>query len=208
MSTRDGSLSLGVLVALGLALSPALAQSPPAQSQPASATASPASSGSPAAQTPSKSEPASGVGTPAKKSSAKKANTASPPKSATPSPNLPARFAGRAGLYYKMVWGIDSLSVKWTESGEMIRFSYRVVDPSRAAPLNDKRAEPSLIDPGAGVSLVVPTMEKIGQLRQSATPEAGKSYWIAFSNKGRIVKRGDRVDVVIGPFRAENLVVD
>jgi hypothetical protein len=51
-------------------------------------------------------------------------------------------------------------------------------------------------------------MENIGQLRQVATPEAGKSYWMAFSNKGRIVKRGDRVDVVIGPFRAENLVVD
>jgi hypothetical protein len=31
---------------------------------------------------------------------------------------------------------------------------------------------------------------------------------MAFSNKGRPVKRGDRVDVVIGKFRAEGLVVD
>jgi hypothetical protein len=31
---------------------------------------------------------------------------------------------------------------------------------------------------------------------------------MAFSNKGRVVKRGDRVDVVIGAFRAENLIVD
>jgi hypothetical protein len=45
-------------------------------------------------------------------------------------------------------------------------------------------------------------------LRQSVAPEAGKSYWMAFSNKGRLVKRGDRVNVVIGPFRAEGLVVD
>jgi len=125
-----------------------------------------------------------------------------------PSHYLPNRFAGRAGAYYKVVWGIDSLSVKWTESGEIIRFAWRVLDPERAKVLNDKKIEPSLIDPKAGLSLVVPQMEKIGQLRQSQTPEAGKSYWMAFSNRGRLVKRGDRVDVVIGPFRAENLVVD
>jgi len=55
---------------------------------------------------------------------------------------------------------------------------------------------------------VVPRMEKIGQLRQTGTPEAGKAYWMAFSNKGRPVKKGDRVDVVIGQFRAQGLVVD
>jgi hypothetical protein len=111
-------------------------------------------------------------------------------------------------MYYKVVWGIDSLSVKWAESGELIRFSWRVLDPERAKVLNDRKIEPSLIDQRAGVSLVVPTMEKVGQLRQSQPPEAGKSYWMAFSNKGRVIRRGDRVDVVIGPFRAENLVVD
>jgi hypothetical protein len=120
----------------------------------------------------------------------------------------PDRFAGRAGEYYRLVWGIEALGVKWTESGEVIRFSYRVLDPEKAKTLNDKRSEPSLIDPQAGVSLVVPSMEQIGQLRQSSTPEAGKSYWMAFSNKGRPVKRGHRVNVVIGTFRADGLVVD
>jgi hypothetical protein len=137
-----------------------------------------------------------------------KTTTAGAKSAGSPSHYLPARFAGRAGAYYKVVWGIDSLTVKWAESGELIRFSWRVLDPQRAKVLNEKKAEPSLIDPKAGVSLVVPQMEKIGQLRQSQTPEAGKSYWMAFSNAGRLVKRGDRVDVVIGPFRAENLVVD
>ena len=125
-----------------------------------------------------------------------------------PSHYLPSRFAGRAGMYYKTVWGIDALSVKWAESGELVRFSWRVVDAERARLLNDKKAEPTLEDPQAGVSLVVPVMEKVGQLRQTALPETGKSYWMAFSNKGRRVKRGDRVNVVIGQFRAENLVVD
>jgi len=128
--------------------------------------------------------------------------------SGAPNRNLPNRFAGRAGVFYKSVWGIDSLSVKWAESGELIRFSWRVLDPQKAMVLNDKKIEPSLIDPQAGVSLTVPVMEKVGQLRQSQPPEAGRSYWMAFSNKGRIVRRGDRVEVVVGPFRAENLMVD
>lgn len=120
----------------------------------------------------------------------------------------PDRFAGRAGVFYREVWGIDDLQVRWAESGEMIRFSYHVLNPQRAQPLNEKTAQPMLIDPTAGVSLVIPTMDNIGQLRQSAQAEAGKSYWMAFSNKGLPVKRGDRVDVVIGTFHASGLVVD
>jgi hypothetical protein len=120
----------------------------------------------------------------------------------------PERFSKRAEEYYSLVWGVDSLSVKTAESGEMIRFSYRILDPAKAQQLNDKKAEPSLIDPQAGVRLVVPTMEKVGQLRQATTPEAGKSYWMAFSNKGRLVKKGDHVSVVIGKFHADGLVVD
>jgi hypothetical protein len=125
-----------------------------------------------------------------------------------PTRYLPNRFAGRAGMYYKTVWGIDSLSVKWAESGELVRFTWRVVDVERAKALNDKKAEPSLEDPQAGVSLVVPVLEKVGQLRQTAAPQVGRSYWVAFSNAGRRVKPGDRVNVVIGPFRADNLTVD
>jgi hypothetical protein len=113
----------------------------------------------------------------------------------------------RAELYYESVWGIESPSVKAAESGEIIRFSWRVVDAQKAKTLSDKKLEPSLIDPQAGVSLVVPTMEKVGQLRQSSTPEAGKTYWMAFSNPGRMVKPGHHVIVQIGSFRADGLIV-
>jgi hypothetical protein len=167
---------------------------------------------SPANQQPQTSPPSASPA-PAASALPAKASKTAPAAKATkpagpPSRYLPNRFAGRAGLYYRMVWGIDSPTLKWTESGEVIRFSWRVLDPQKASALNDKKVEPSLIDPRAGVSLVVPQMEKIGQLRQSAPPEAGKSYWMAFSNKGLLVKRGDRVVVVVGPFRADGLVVD
>jgi hypothetical protein len=131
-----------------------------------------------------------------------------PPVAAARTPYQPDRFAGRAGTYYKLVWGIESPSVKWAESGEIIRFSYHVLDANKAKALNDKKDEPSLIDPQAGVSLVVPALEQVGQLRQTGTPTAGVSYWMAFSNSGRRVKRGDRVDIVIGQFRANGLVVE
>jgi len=138
-------------------------------------------------------------------SSQKAASAASAP---APVRYQPDRFAGRAGAYYRLIWGVDALSVKSVESGEMIRFSYTVLDARKAKALNDKQLEPSLVDPRAGVKLVVPSMEKIGQLRQSAEPEDGKAYWMAFSNKGRLVKRGDHVNVVIGQFRADGLIVD
>src|SRR6201984_422006 len=108
---------------------------------------------------------------------------------------LPGHVSMQERMYYQGFWGIDSPKVKYTESGEMIRFSYRVLDPAKAAALNDKKAEPALIDPEAGVKLKVPQMEKVGKLRQSSTAIAGKSYWMAFSNSGRRVRPGDRVIV-------------
>ena len=111
-------------------------------------------------------------------------------------------------MYYGLVWGIEGLNVKIVESGEMIRFTYHVIDPEKAKALNDKKIEPTLIDPQAGVQLSIPALENIGQLRQSSTAQAGKSYWMAFSNSGRLVKRGDRVTVQIGQFRAQGLLVN
>ena len=197
------------IAGLALAMSVALAQAPATQTGSAPTAAPPATT-TPAPAQPSSTTPATPKTQAASKTQAgKKSGTTTPAKSAGPPTRyLPNRFAGRAGVYYKAVWGIDSLSVKWAESGELIRFSWRVLDPEKARVLSDKKVEPSLIDPQAGVSLVIPTMEKVGQLRQSQTPEAGRSYWMVFSNKGRIVKRGHRVNVVVGPFRAENLVVD
>ncbi len=133
-------------------------------------------------------------------------------KAATPSGGhshfAAERFPIRARQFYQGVWGVDSLVVRQVEAGEMIRFSYRVLDPEKAKMLNDKKYNPELIDSRAGVKLSIPSLEKVGQLRQSVTPEAGKSYWMAFSNRGRPVKRGDRVEIVIGTFHATGLVVD
>jgi len=137
-------------------------------------------------------------------------SVATPPaqKSGPHSRYQPNHFPKRANMYYEGVWGIDSLAVRSAESGELIRFNYRVLNAAKAKQLNEKSAEPSLIDPKAGVKLVLPSLEKVGQLRQSSEPIEGKTYWMAFSNKGGPVKRGDRVDIVIGKFHANGLVVE
>jgi hypothetical protein len=118
------------------------------------------------------------------------------------------RLSRRAETYYQGVWGVGELRVKAAESGQLIRFNYRVVNPEKAAALNDKKIEPQLIDTQAGVKLVVPQVDQVGSLRQSSTPKEGMTYWMAFSNPTLAVKRGHRVDVVIGSFRAIGLVVE
>jgi len=132
-----------------------------------------------------------------------------PAASSTPYRNQPNRIANREAAYFQSVWGIAEPSVKATESGIILRFSYRVLDPQKAKLLHDKKVDPILESPEKGVRLVVPSMDKVGQLRQAPQKiEAGKSYWMAFSNSGRMIKPGDRVDVVIGNFHARGLLVE
>ena len=110
--------------------------------------------------------------------------------------------------FYQTAWGVDSFAVKLVESGQLVRFSYRIIDVNKARSLTDKKNVPTLVDDTTHVKLIVPTMEKVGQLRQSSsTPEMGKSYWMVFSNKGRLVKPGDRVSVTIGRFHVDELLV-
>ena len=103
---------------------------------------------------------------------------------------------------------VQNKSVQTAVSTSGFSETYHVIDADKAKTLNDKQLEPALIDPEKGVKLVVPSLEKIGLFRQMSTPVEGKSYWMAFSNSGRLVKRGDRVNVVIGQFHADNLVVE
>ena len=134
---------------------------------------------------------------------------AKPAAASTPYRNQPNRIANREAAYYEAVWGIGDPNIKAVESGVILRFSYRVLDPEKARALGDKKLNPVLESPEKGIRLVVPTMEKVGQLRQAPKNiEAGESYWMAFSNSGRLLKPGDRVDIVIGNFHARGLLVE
>jgi hypothetical protein len=113
-----------------------------------------------------------------------------------------------ASSYYQAIWGVDNFLLRSTASGNLIRFSYRVTDPVRAKQLVDKSATPYLIGLRSRAVLQVPVMDKVGALRQTPRPQPGQALWVTFSNKGNLVRVGDRANVVIGAFHADGLVVE
>jgi hypothetical protein len=124
------------------------------------------------------------------------------------SPYRPVKLTQNAKTHYKALWGVDRLKVTYTASGNLVRFSYRVIDPTLATVLGDKKATPYLYGQRSRALLQIPVMDKVGQLRQTGTPQTGQEYWMVFSNKGNHVRKGDRVNVLIGAFRAEGLMVE
>ncbi|AOJ37483.1 hypothetical protein WJ23_06045 [Burkholderia lata] len=119
-------------------------------------------------------------------------------------PDLPRR----ARTYYMVTRGIDNLKVHRITSDNLIRFSYRVTDPGAAKRLADRSATPYLYGQTSHALLEVPVMDKVGQLRQSGRLEAGREYWMVFSNKGNVVKVGERVNVIIGSLHIDGLLVE
>jgi hypothetical protein len=109
---------------------------------------------------------------------------------------------------FERTWGVDVVGVRRISSGQMLRFSYRILDPVKAKPLQAKEVKPYLTDEATGTRLAVPALENVGELRQTAAPEAGRTYFMIFGNPGGLVKSGSPVDVVIGGFHAEGLIVD
>ena len=104
-------------------------------------------------------------------------------------------------------WGIEIASIRMTSNNHMIDFRYKVLDAEKAASLFDRQTKPYLIDQTSGKVLAVPNTAKVGPLRNSNKPKEGKIYWMFFGNSG-VVKAGNKVTVVIGEFKAENLIVE
>lgn len=104
-------------------------------------------------------------------------------------------------------YGIRVESVSLTAAGHFIDFRYRVLDPEKAAALLDRNKSAVLIDQASKAELPVP-ITKLGPIRQTTRkPVKDRIYFLLFTNAGNLVKSGSRVDVRIGEFQAENIVV-
>jgi hypothetical protein len=136
------------------------------------------------------------------------AKVAPAPPSRKKSPYKPESLTRSARDYYSITLGVDDLKVHRTNAGNLIRFSYRVTNPAKAVALTDRQATPYLIGHSSHAVLQVPVMDKVGPLRQATRPEPNKEYWMVFSNKGDVVKAGERVSVVVGRFRVDGLKVE
>ena len=131
---------------------------------------------------------------------------ASPTKDQPPSHS--ENWHARNGVRIQRNWGVDIVGVRPTSSGFMLAFRYRIVDSEKAKLLNDKRSKAYLIDEVTGNTLGVPIMDNLGELRQNEAPVLNRTYFIMFGNPGKLVKSGGLVDVVIGEFRVNGLIVD
>lgn len=105
-------------------------------------------------------------------------------------------------------WGVRPLSIRQAAEGYMLDFRYRVTDEGKAAPLFSHKIKPYLIDQATGAVMAVPDVPKVGSMRSTRKPLKDKNYAILFANPGKFIKPGNKVTVVIGDFRAENLVVE
>ena len=113
----------------------------------------------------------------------------------------------REWTFMKRQWGIEVLFVRQTAAGYMLEFRYKVIDAQKAKPLFDRQTKPLLTHAESGAQLIVPTPAKVGALRNSNTPKDGHTYWMFFANPGKLVQSGERVNIEIGEFLVEGLVV-
>jgi hypothetical protein len=136
-------------------------------------------------------------------------NTTSPATGAPVRP-LPTAIprSQNAEMYIRRRWGIDEISVRSISSGSAVEFRYKVIDPDKAAVLNDSKATPTLTDQKSGQKLVVPQMENVGALRQVSKPVAGKEYWMIFQDPHRVVKPRSHVDIAVGSMHLFGLTVE
>jgi hypothetical protein len=109
-------------------------------------------------------------------------------------------------------WGIQLQPIRLTAAGYMIDFRYRVIDPEKAAPLLSRNVHRYVMVEKSKAILQVPSTEKLGMLRSAvSTPAMVKKdriYAALFANPGRHVKAGDKITIVLGEFKAENLMVN
>jgi hypothetical protein len=123
-------------------------------------------------------------------------------------PGSASRQSHRGEQWNTARFGIEQMHVRSVSSGSSIEFRYRVVDADKAAVLTDRNSNPYLIDQETGIRLDVPVMEKIGALRQTSTPKAGREYWMMFANRTKSVKPGQRVDIFCGSYHIRGLTVE
>lgn len=106
--------------------------------------------------------------------------------------------------------GVNIHGLVLSSAGYMIDLRYRIVDAEKAAPLMDKKIKPYLLVQATGARLDIPDTPKVGMLRQLPRNDSAKmnhDYFIMFTNAGHRLTSGDRVDMVIGETRIENLII-
>src|SRR5258707_2600389 len=109
---------------------------------------------------------------PAESTSSPPATSSSPTQRGVVSPYHGMKTSAKAKDYYPAAWGADRLRVNYTSSGNLIRFTYRVVEPKLAKALADHQSTPHPDAPRSHAKLQQPTTVQTSLPRQSGRTEA------------------------------------
>lgn len=110
-------------------------------------------------------------------------------------------------------WGIKLMQLNRIAAGYMLTFKYKILDPEKAKGMVQRKhsPDPYVIVEKSGAKLMVPFSAKVGSLRSSVKTASqihkGRNYFVMFANPGKHVDSGDKVTVVIGDFKLENVIV-
>jgi hypothetical protein len=107
-------------------------------------------------------------------------------------------------------WGVEVIGMSLTSAGYMLDFRFRVLDADKALPLFEHRIKPYVVADKSDIKLPTPMAPKVGAFRptnRGKNIKADKTYYMVFANPDSYVKPGEKVSVVIGDFRAENMTV-
>lgn len=104
--------------------------------------------------------------------------------------------------------GVEIIAVRLSAAGAMLDLRYRVIDPEKAKPLMDERVSVGLVDPRTGAVATVPVDEQVGALRQHGTNiRPGQVLATLFGNPGRLLKKGDIVNLRLGDLEITGLTI-
>lgn len=108
-------------------------------------------------------------------------------------------------------WGVKPVAIRLTGADYFVDFRYVIVDPEKAKAVlsrGKQNKEIFLLDQQTGKKFSIP-VTKVGPLRSTTlSPKKGRQYTILFSNTGKSIKKGNKVSVIIGEFKVENLTVE
>jgi hypothetical protein len=121
--------------------------------------------------------------------------------SRTPTPRHLPSAVSAGGLIERT--GVRVVRVAASGGGGLLDLRYQVVDPGTAAAVHDADTPPALVDERTGLVLGRLLMGHMPHAR----PKPGVSYYLVFMDPGHLVRRGDRVSVVLGPARLEHVLV-
>jgi hypothetical protein len=124
-----------------------------------------------------------------------------PPDAAIPAGATPLKGA-------ESLTGVEVVAVRLTAAGRMLDFRYRVTDPAKASALLNRNTQAHAIHLPTGEKMGVPRVTRVGRMKSSAVEgKKDKVYFMFFDARRQQVKSGDRVTVVIGEHRFEDLAV-